>query len=520
MTRLIQPMLLGLLLLLVMPLTAQDDLTPTSTPDVPDFVVDWSHDLLFPEGIRFRLAMEVPATELIAISIQIETEGGPSTTINLDFDTDLVTGDPFTVVDYLWPIPEENPPTFLTVIDYEFQIVTQAEQVILIPGAFVYAHRDYEWVIEEDPNNRYNLIYPADTYRADLIRADLNPLYTTLQGQVGSTPLFSYLLIHPEFAFDPCEDNDDGERVVFSSDRGVNLPCDDLTLSNSIARLGYVTLEGGTSNASISEQMAPDVVDTFYGPVWGGRDLPIWFREGYALFVQGGADIGTVEVGRNQVRLGQAYTLDEMTDAELSDQDDWRNQAVTMLLYMADQAGVPNLVEMARNGGGGIPGEDFETSYLRLIGQPLEALIPSWSNWIFREAAVDAAGVNLLSGPTPTPTASLTPTPFPATATDTPTNTPTLTPTPTVTGVLSATPLPTLTPSRTPADGLPTATARPFSVVQTEAAAFTATAIALAPTPVPENADTIPADIALPALAAIFGLLVVLIGVLVWRSNR
>jgi len=515
----IRTALISLCFLLMLPVMAQDD--PTPTPDVPNFVVEWGHELLFPEAVRFRLAMERPATELIAISIQIETEGGPSTTLNLDFDEDLAVSDPFTVVDYLWEIPEDNPPRFLTTINYELQIVTEDEQIVLIPGALVYAHLDDEWVVDDDPDGRFDLIYPADSYDGQVIRQGLNRYYDLLQGQVGGDPTFDYLLVHPAFAFDPCEVNGDDERVVISEDLRVQVLCDAVTLNNSIARLDYTLLASDVlSNSSVVGLIAPALVDAFYAPVWEGRDLPVWFREGFTIFVQGGASTGALEIARDQVRLGQVYTVDEMNNADLSTDDAWRNQALTMVLYMADQAGVPNTVEMARSGGGGIPDETFQQSYTRLVGQALDALIPSWSNWIFRSAAEDAAGVNLLDGPTVTPTASLTPSPFPPTETNTPTNTPTATITPTVTGVLTATPLPTITPSRTPPERAPTATPRPFSAVQTEAAAFTATAIAAIPTPAPENDETIPTDIALPVLGGIFGLLAVLIGVLVWRAGR
>jgi len=75
---------------------------------------------------------------------------------------------------------------------------------------------------------------------------------------------------------------------------------------------------------------------------------------------------------------------------------------------------VPAVLELARNGGGGIPGETFVQSYTRLIAQSIDALIPSWSNWVFRSAASDAEGLNLLAGPTPSPTPSRTASPIPS----------------------------------------------------------------------------------------------------------
>ncbi|MFW5691666.1 MAG: hypothetical protein ACOCXZ_04140, partial [Chloroflexota bacterium] len=210
------------------------------------------------------------------------------------------------------------------------------------------------------------------------------------------------------------------------------------------------------------------IVRDFYSPLWEGRAVPEWFRAGLVAFYQPQDKLNLALRARSQARNAGLIPLARMDDPALIAADPlaWQAQAYMMVLYIADSAGTSGLYELA-SGGDPAAGVPFAQDYLRITGQPLDALLPALQNWVFSAEAERHAGLFLYAGPTEAPSPTLTVTPFPLTATNTPTATTTATPTPTVTGFLTATPLATITPSPTITPGTPTITPLPpdFSVM-------------------------------------------------------
>ncbi len=229
--------------------------------------------------------------------------------------------------------------------------------------------------------------------------------------------------------------------------------------------------------------------------------MPLWFRRGLALFTLPTNKLNMLEPAQRASRSNSLFTLDEMNAEPTQDAELWRAQSYGMVLYIAQQAGVQGLFELARN-----PGESFADTYQRAMGQPLSNLISSWQRWLFTSSAEAAYAYFPQLATTPTPSFTPTPTQPRPTATPTATNTPTITPSVTNTGIPERI-LPTLTPTRTPTDAPASVTPRPAGSLRT-------------PTPTPTPTSTLPGgqSTGFAALAVIF-LLLAGLSVIYLRQN-
>ena len=183
--------------------------------------------------------------------------------------------------------------------------------------------------------------------------------------------------------------------------------------------------------------------------------------------------------------------------AQAVDDPLWQAQSDAMLLYIADQIGLDALYQLAR------AAEPFDTAYASAVGQPLDALLPNLSRWIFTEPAVGAFSVSPYQQETPTPTHTATAT---QTLTPTVTHTPTVTLTPSVTGTLSPTPSATPRPTNTPIPPPPSVTPRPAGSLFT-------------PTPIPAP-NVLQQPMGRFAIVTFLLLLLAILALLYWILSR
>jgi hypothetical protein len=284
----------------------------------------------------------------------------------------------------------------------------------------------------------------------------LEQVYNLLVANTGRTPQFSIMLYTADAPIDACEPNDAGMSVITTPLSLIEIECDPAVSVATFQAIGYTPLRINLRVAQ--DELTRFLVREFYAPLWENSDVPAWFRVGLEHLYTSSAKPRLIDETRAADRANATFTMLDMLAPDQSDLSRWEAQSYGMVLYIADQAGVPAVFQLARPVG---DGASFSQSYEALVGRPLSALIPAWSNWIFSNTALTAADLNLYRGPTPVPTPTSTATPFPPTATSTPTDTATASPTPTVTGFLSATPLPSLTPTHTHTPAPPSVTPRP-----------------------------------------------------------
>lgn len=460
--------------------------TMTPRPEVAEFIFDWQEEVIYPEGIWFKLVVDRPLDEIATISLTLAVSGEATPRV-IDFGTILESvevSDPFTDIELLWRVPQNNPIPLLSRVDYNWTVILQSEESEDVPGVTAYippGQDDLAWTLSPGPTNAINFIIPvAIGATTDVVRTNLRFTYERLSDQIGTRPTFNYALTSPEFSLDPCA----AQEVVVGVRSGVEVDCRDGLVDAVLRDMGFASVELPSLDAfTIQGRLVQDIVSGFYANAWQGSDVPAWFRVGFAYFYTPEDKRGLLLQTQSAIRSGTLLTLNQMVERDTLDTLTWDSQAYTMVLYIADQAGVDGLERLAQGEPPleGQPVRSFAERYAQITGQELGGLLPTLENWALSEVAERGASLDLYRGPTlvPTPTASNTP--FPPSPTPTFTHTPTATPTPTVTGFLTATPLPTLTPIPTATPGDPTITPLPADFVFPTAPP---------PTPAPVSAST------------------------------
>jgi hypothetical protein len=296
------------------------------------------------------------------------------------------------------------------------------------------------------------------------LMTDLQPVYASLAQNTGQD-LSLNLLVYTD-AFPPgCTQNDENQPVARGPVSGIEIPCDE-SLANVIFRAsGYELLQSMSSNLNqIEIVVTAAMVARFYEIAWQGKAVPDWFQVGLKQFYAPNLKSSLYPTLMRMARNNGLLPLDGSGSAN---NDLWQTQNYGLVLYIADQIGVPSLFRLAN-----VDADTFAAAYQAAMGKPLSTLLNDWERWIFTDRAVAAFSFTAYQAATATPTATRTLSPTP-TATATSTVTPTFTPT--VTGVLSATPSPTRTPTRTLTPEPATRTPRPAGSLNT-------------PTPVPTQA--------------------------------
>lgn len=457
-------LLIGLVALIAVPAQMQEP-SPTDT----SFVYAWSSEVLYPEAVRFSIVVNLPASRIARATLTLERAGAASLELPISVAETAIFTDPYSELVYFWEIPQSAPLPLFTTVTYTWNVVSDRDEAANITDEFEFVDTRAVWTRSEDPEGQMHLTFPADSINAPTLRSSLRDIYALLAENTGQQPAFDLILYPDTLPYDPCTDNGQGRAVVVSARDGVSVPCSSGMLEAVLRASGLtpVILPPIINVNGNQETLGEFLVAAFYEPLWADADVPAWFQTGLALFYLPGVKTDfllQVQIAARNDRLFSLQQLDMMPD-DPALLPLWRAQSYGMVVYIAEQIGVPRLYRFANDLAAA---ESFSALYEQATGQPLRALLPAWRNWIFRDAAVSAFGFTPYQPDTPTPSPTRTPTPFPPTKTYTPTATPTYTPTPTVTGVLSATPLPSPTPLPTQPTSTPSLTPRPAgSLIET-----------------------------------------------------
>jgi hypothetical protein len=436
------------------PILAQDETSETFSEG---FIFKWDAEVIFPMGVRFTASFLRPVTDLSSVNITIQPEGEAALTQSVSFDEPMNHGDTFTDLAYIWEIPPDRLPRLFRDLRFEWEAEDIRGDRAVASDKFVFTDQRVEWEQSEDPAGFINLTVRADGPSPAQIRQSILLAYNLISANVGRVQPLNILLYDADLPASGCTRDADNKLVAVGPISEISLACDPSRSALVFQRSGFdwvqVTRLGVTSNASAA--LIQLFTRRFYEPLWLDKAVPDWFRIGLGQFYSQASKSMLLGVVRSASRNNKLYSLDEMT-VERPGDDLWPAQSYAMVVYLADRIGVSRLFQLANLRSV----DSFVQAYESAIGQPISALLPNLSRWIFTNQAENAFAFTPYQAetPTPTPTATLTPT-----ATPTPTDTETPSLTPSVTGVLSATPTLTRTPSRTPTLPPPSVTPRPAS---------------------------------------------------------
>lgn len=472
--------LMLVLMMASLPTSAQESTpepAPTQTP--VDFVYAWSARLAYPSHIIFEVVVDRPADDVALLLLNLDGDALPFEQISITPEDAFVFSDTFSVFQYVWPIPVEAAPPFLSAITYQWDVLLNSAQTVSVEGTLTYTDPRTTWSLNEDPDDRLNILFPdrllppeveEGTPTPDIpeseqllpatIRAAVAPTLDLLAANTDFVPEFTIaLFVETVLPLNPCADP---ALVRPIDDRsGEPPPCDTAPLVSAFAEANILRVESTQATITSSAYaLVNALVEQTYALLWADVSVPAWFAAGLREFYQPNSKTAFQATLQAASRAGTLLSLNAMR-VPPSNPDAvslWQAQSYGMVLYIADQIGVPELFALARDLDAA---PDFETAYANAVGLPLAALLPNLGNWVFTGGAdSDFLYIPYLAA-TPSPTPSITPTPFPPTPTFTPTPTDTLTPTATVTGFLTATPLPSLTPTPSLTAAPPTITPRP-----------------------------------------------------------
>ncbi len=444
---------------------AQDEIsTPTA-----DWIYFWSGEPLYPEVVRFTVVVDFPVADLALAALTIQPEGQEAIEVPVSIVQSVTFTDNYTVLVYFWQIPPDDPLPLFTEVAYGWRIVTQQDVVGEVHDTFTFSDDRVTWIQDEDPDGKINLTVPADSVDPVLLRNQIRDVYDLLVENLGHQPsqLPLNIILYPKtLPVSPCVENGAGQLIIISPEDNVEIPCrpnmpEAIFRANNLELLvSDQTIIGTDDEAALTEFL----FDLFYKPLWQDKAVPEWFRVGLAQVYLPTMKFELAPDVRLAARNNRLFSLKEMTTGLSVTQDDpvlltlWRAQSYGMVVYLAEQLGVPGLFQLAQDIA---EMESFDAAYQEAMGQTVAALLPVWENWIFRDSTVAAFGFSPYQVDTPTPPPTRTHTPFPPTITSTPTATVTDTPTATVTGFLSATPLPSRTSVPTSKPPTPSITPRP-----------------------------------------------------------
>lgn len=485
--------------LIAAPVLAQEE-APTWQPQ-QEYIIGWTTEVIFPQSIRFTVALGRPASELASAVLTILPEGQPAAQINLNLAETVVVAEPYSELAYLWDIPRNPPPRLFSNVDFQWRLVSRQNEVAQIEDTFMFADQRAEWVQDED--SRFALTASVNGPDLARLRRDLTPVYDLLSSNLGRAQSFNLILYDEDVPSASCIHNTDGDLVAVGPASGVEVECDPAMAQAIFSASGFDVID--LSGASSAQQaIIAHMTDGFYQQTWENKNVPAWFRVGLQQFYIPEAKTGLLPLILTAARNGRLFTLNEMASLPNHEIDLWRAQSYGMVLYVADQIGVPALFQLANEIGAA---ETFEAAYLAATGQPVDALLANWERWIFTDDAATAFVYTPYQATTPTPTATSSPTPFPPTDTPTLTLTATATVTPTVTGVLSSTPLPTRTQTPTAAPATPSVTPRPAGSLNTL-------------TPIPVQSGQLSDTTRTASVGAVLLLTVVIVGLVYLRWFR
>ncbi|MBL8132060.1 MAG: hypothetical protein JNL42_09390 [Anaerolineae bacterium] len=427
-----------------------------------DLILGTGSDILFPQGVRIGVGVAATAADIAQAQLIITVQDQPARTIEVEVaSAALVYTEPEARLRTIWTFADDSAPTWGDLVGYRWEIRLVNGVEASAEGEFLFSDPRQEWETVSDAEGRFQVVMPQRILRSGV---SIDPLYALMSANTGTRPRLDWILYPPDLA-PGCQSmlEEDGDIRRFAS-----TAANDLQIDCQADAVRWVTR--GWSVHQIDDVMATEafisrlLVDEFYSSAWREKAVPEWFRFALSQIYSPGSEAVLLSEARRTARTGSILTMDAMIEAQESAV--WQAQSYGMVAWLIDQIGVLGVFRLANVIAAAV---DFATAYEQATGQPLEALIPNYGQWIFSREAEIAFSVSPYELPTAVPTMTLTPSP-------------TRSPTPSLPPTASATATPEVIPSRTSA---PTATRRAAQPLSTLTVTPRPPGSLQTPTPVP-----------------------------------
>jgi hypothetical protein len=450
--------------------------TPTITPTpfatfaaTYDSLVTYTDvEVVFPAAIRFSTFTTRPVDSITEMTLTLVREDG--TTLNFNLDPNEIQREPefYPDYDYVWQLTADNAPRLFEEVTYRWAVTIDDGEVGSAEGRFQFTDQRVLWERRTDEGRRIDLALRRG-FNANRLGQSIDTVYDALTANTGQRPQTNVILYDNDFPPPACVENDDGEWVAIALSNGIEFPCSDPQLAQTlIADSGFEIVQSRAYTIpDIQNALTPFLFDRFYAPLWEGRDVPDWFAYGLMRLYAPTSNAELYGTALAAARGSGLLMQSEVVAGNAQSSDLWRAQAYGMVVYIADQIGLEGLFELGR----ALETQSFAEAYSTAMGESLNSLIPLLRDWLFTPAAEGAYRVSIYAQATATPSPTLTFTPFPPTRTPRPLPSATLTPTITLTRTPrpTATPTPSLTPrpprsldTPVPPTAIPTQTTQPL----------------------------------------------------------
>ncbi|MCU0497969.1 MAG: hypothetical protein MUF87_11520 [Anaerolineae bacterium] len=453
-----------------LPLQAQPIPLPSTTPqDAPELLLFQTVILENVAQLYFNFVINAPVTAIQTVTLTILPEDQSVQVIPVNVAEIATIEAPFTDFSFVWTPTPNNPPPLFTDLGYLWTFTLSDGRQFTLNGTIYYADPRNTWSLETQ--GAITLAAPSERFSPRSNLQVLGPVYDLLSENTDQQDSFRFIVFDSVTPFDLCQRNAQDEAIVILSHQQTEVACPLETIRLIYERSGWTVISLNTpSPAMLYRAVTRAMFNRLYDRLWGDREIPAWFREGFSLFYVPTPKGAELTRSQEVLRAHGPIRNMESPPSDETERAIWEAQSYGMVQYMAGQIGVPALFELARDLATGLT---LAEAYLQASDQTLASVIPQWSNWVFRPEAVNAYNYTPYLPETPTPIPSFTRTPS---ATRTPT--PTITLTPSVTIVVAglvevpSTPTPTITVAASPS-----VTPRPMSSFFTP----TPTLIALPP---------------------------------------
>ncbi|MDZ4766472.1 MAG: hypothetical protein SGI73_18185 [Chloroflexota bacterium] len=420
--------------------TLQPSRTPTLTPTREgDILIYQEVEVIFPQAIRFIIAITPPLFEIESARLTVMFEGREPETVAVDLETAAFVGDPYSALNYFWDFTTETVPPVFSTLRYAWDVRASDDRYTQVEGVHTFQDERLIWARVGD--DAIQMAIGASDPTPVGVFGLIRQAFDGLERVTGETRRYNWLIY--DGIAPGCARGDSGLPVASNRRGDLSIPCNPAVALQVYNGQGYDVLRRPPELA-LDDALIEYMTRDFFASAWSVSRPPQWFINGMAQFFRVNQKDDQLVIGRTAADSNALFTLDALRTAPPNDPERrrvWRAQSYGIILYLLNRIGVESLYALA------LTDAPFETALEAALGEPTDALVIAWSGWLNTSAADSAYGVNPYIPPTLMP--SSTPTPSP-TWTVTPSPTPTATLSPTVTGYLSLTPRPTNTPSDTP----------------------------------------------------------------------
>jgi hypothetical protein len=141
-----------------LPVVAQDK-TAEPNPN-QGFILSSAGEVIFPQAVRFTVAMSVTGDNLASAALTIQPDGQQLTAVEVKLPDAITLKEPYAALAYVWNIPSANPPQLFRDIRFTWKVVSKQGQTAEFNNRITFTDQRAKWVQYKDNQGRFNLTLP------------------------------------------------------------------------------------------------------------------------------------------------------------------------------------------------------------------------------------------------------------------------------------------------------------------------------------------------------------------------